>query len=114
MTEADRIRLQHILDAARAAYGFVRGRSREDLDSDLMLRFAILKALEIVGEAARHVSPQGRQACPNLPWPLIVGMRNRLIHGYFDVDTDQVWRTVERDVPELISTIEGVLEEEKS
>ena len=109
LSEEDRIRLQHMLDAARAVAEFARGRTREDLDRDLMLRFAVIHGLELVGEA-RHVSEHVRDAAPMIPWRLIIGMRNRLIHGYADVDLDRVWRTVERDVPALIKQLEALLQ----
>jgi uncharacterized protein with HEPN domain len=77
-----------MLDAARDARSFAEERSRADLDSDRMLAFALVRALEIIGEAAKNISPPGRAAISALPWPKIVGMRNRIVHAYFDVDLD--------------------------
>jgi len=90
-----------MLDACNSIARFVKGRRREDLDSDEMLRFALVRALEIIGEAARRVSEQARQALPTVPWAEMAGMRNRLIHGYFDVNSEIVWRTATVDVPAL-------------
>lgn len=103
--EADVIRLRHMMEASQQAMEFVQGRSRTDLDSDQMLTFALVRALEIVGEAASKVSLETRAEYPQLPWPSIIGMRNRIIHAYFDVDLDRVWDTVVDDLPALISEL---------
>ena len=110
MLPDDRIRLQHMLDATQAAIGFLRARDRHDLDTDTMLLFATVRALELIGEAAGKVSDNTRSAAPQIPWRAMVGMRNRLIHGYFDIDTEVVWRTVKNELPELASAIEGALQ----
>jgi uncharacterized protein with HEPN domain len=70
-----------MIRAAEIACDFVSGRSRRDLDTDQMLAFALVRAIEIVGEAASKVSPATRQATGDIPWPLIISMRNRLVHG---------------------------------
>ncbi|MCX7598445.1 MAG: DUF86 domain-containing protein [Armatimonadetes bacterium] len=109
LPEEDRVRLQHMLDAGRAVIRFVQGRSRCDLDTDEMLLFALVRGLEIVGEAAAKVSDTTRQSFLNIPWRLVVGMRNRLIHGYFDVDRDVLWNTVCEDIPPLVHELEQIL-----
>jgi uncharacterized protein with HEPN domain len=86
----DRIRLLHMIEAAEAACGFTSGRVRNDLDSDRMLAFALVRAIEIVGEAAGRVSAPTREAAADIPWGLIVSMRNRLIHAYFEIDHEVV------------------------
>jgi uncharacterized protein with HEPN domain len=100
-----------MLDAAQQAISFTNGRSRVDLDTDQMLLFAIVRAIEIVGEAAGRVSPESREQCSGLPWASIVAMRNRLIHAYFNVDLDRVWETVTDDLPPLIAEIKVILGE---
>lgn len=75
-----------------------------------MLLFATVRALELIGEAAGNVSDNTRSAAPQIPWRAMVGMRNRLIHGYFDIDTEVVWRTVKSELPELASAIESALQ----
>jgi uncharacterized protein with HEPN domain len=75
-----------------------------------MLLFATVRALEVIGEAAGKVSDDTRSAAPQTPWRAMVGMRNRLIHGYFDVDTEVVWRTVKNELPELESAIQSALQ----
>ena len=110
MLPDDRIRLQHILDATQAAIGFLPARDRHDLDTDTMLLFETVRALEVIGEAAGKVSDNTRSTAPQIPWRAMVGMRNRLIHGYFDIDTEVVWRTVKSELPELASAIESALQ----
>ena len=102
----DIVRLRHMLDAALKALEFVAGRNRGDLDADEQLSLSLTRLLEIIGEAAGKVSEQGRKSCPEIPWPQVVGMRNRLIHGYFEVDLDEIWRTVQEDLPLLISQLQ--------
>ncbi len=99
-----------MLDAAREALIFAKGRGRVDLDRDRMLVMAVLKEVEIIGEAAAKVSEETRAAHPEVPWPKIMGMRHRLVHVYFDVDLDRVWDTIERDLPALIRLIEPLIE----
>ncbi len=113
LREEDRIRLQHMLDAGRSAAGFIQGRRQEDLDADEMLTFALVRALEIIGEAAGQVSDTTREALPHISWHQIVGMRNRLIHAYFDVDLDRVWDTATHYLPELIGQLEAIFQAER-
>ncbi len=112
MREDDVIRLRHMLDAARAAVGFVHGRTRADLDRDRQLVFALVKAVEIIGEAAYRVSPAGRDQAAELPWDDMIGMRHRLVHAYFDIDLDILWRTTQEDLPPLVSELERVTPED--
>lgn len=108
----DLTRLKHILDAAEKAGHFVAGRTRHDLDEDEMLSLALVRLLEIIGEAAAGISPGLRRKYPGLPWPQMTGMRNRLVHGYFDVNPDLVWRTVTEEMPLLMERIRKALENE--
>ena len=95
-----------MLDAARQATKFAEGRVRFDLDGDLMFALATVRLLEIVGEAARYVSEEFRQRTPHIPWKQIAGTRDRLIHGYFEVDLDIVWSIVKDDLPGLIAELD--------
>ena len=108
MSKDDKVPIQHILDAAREAVDFSKDRRREDLDNDRQLNLSLIRLLEIIGEAARQISPQFRQQYPDLPWKKMVGMRDRLIHGYFDVNLDVVWRTATQDLPVLIAQLEKI------
>ncbi len=99
LLEEDILRLRHMLDAAREAIGFASGRSRSDLDTDRMLAFAIVRAVEVVGEAASKIRPESKAALSCIPWPGITAMRNRLVHADFDIDLDRVWDTAVDDLP---------------
>ena len=109
MRRDDQIRLRHMLDAAEDARSFVVGRDREDLEKDRMLALALVRSIEIIGEAGARVSAEGRAEVPQIPWTEIVAMRNRLIHGYFDVNLDIVWETTQKDLPPLVDTLRSIL-----
>ena len=111
MFEDDEIRLRHILDAAREAISFTEGHRRKDLDSDRKLNLSLVRLLEIIGEAARGITEEFRQDHSELPWKSMAGMRDRLIHGYFDVNFDVVWETVTNDLPPLIDKLEKIVTE---
>lgn len=100
-----------MLEAAQEALGFARGRSRADLDRDRMLVMALLKEVEVIGEAAARISEGTRAQHAGIPWPKIVGMRHRLVHVYFDVDLDRVWDTVSEDLPALVALLRPVIED---
>ena len=114
MNERDSVRIRHMLDAAHSALSFVQGRTRGDLDEDEMLVFALTKAVEIVGEAANQVSSSTRDELSGIPWADVVGMRNRLVHVYFDIDLDVLWQTVAEDLPTLIELIEPIVPQSES
>ena len=105
MSPDDVIRLRHMAEAAEAALRFCSGRMPADVESDDMLRFALTRAVEIIGEAANKVSAEARAQMPGIAWPAIVGMRNRLVHAYFDVDSQILWTTVEERLPSLLAEL---------
>lgn len=109
MFKDDSVRIRHILDAAREAVAFTKGRSRADLDTDRKLNLSLVRLLEIIGEAGRSLSQEFRQEHLDLPWKSMVGMRDRLIHGYFDVNLDVVWETITEDLPGLVDKLEKIL-----
>lgn len=112
MSQGDDVtRLRHMIDAARKTLEFTTGRTRADLDRDELLALALVRLLEIIGEAARHVSSHLREQYPSIPWREIAGTRDRLIHGYFDVDMDIVWAIVSADIPLLVTQLEEILQE---
>jgi uncharacterized protein with HEPN domain len=98
-----------MIDAADAVRQFMTGRQRADLDADRMLLFAVVRAVEVIGEAASKVSEETRAMAPGIPWGGIVSMRNRLIHGYFDIDTDIVWKTVTDELPALLPELRALV-----
>lgn len=110
MPPEDRVRLLHMVEAAETVCDFVRGKTRSDLDTDRMLVFALVRAIEILGEAASKVSTETRNASVDIPWTSIVSMRNRLIHAYFDVDHEVVWKTATEELPELLPRLRSLLE----
>jgi len=108
MSPHDRVRVRHMIDALEAAATFVKGRTRDDLDNDQMLLFALVRAIEIVGEAASKVSAEARANAPEVPWISVVGMRNRLVHAYFDINKDILWTTVTEALPPLRASLESL------
>ena len=109
MRKDDAVRLRHMLDAAREAVSFVRGRTRGDMDTDRQLVLALVKDIEIVGEAATGVAEPTRRCLPEIPWERIVGMRHRLVHAYFDINLDIVWKTAREELPTLIALLEAAI-----
>ena len=101
--------LQHMLDYAQNAIGISRGRKRKDLDDDLTFNLALTRLIEVIGEAANRVPEDYQESHPEIPWAQIIGMRNRLIHGYDEVDLDFLWSVVENDLPGLIAQLENLL-----
>jgi uncharacterized protein with HEPN domain len=112
MRKDDEIALRHMLEGARQALDFAGNETRASLDSDRKLEFALVKAIEIVGEAACKVSANCCETLPQIPWSNIIGMRNRLIHAYFDINLDILWKTITEDLPPLIAELEKILESE--
>ncbi len=98
----DNLPLRHMLDHAREAVDIAQSRTRGDLDSDRMLYHALTRLVEIVGDAANRVSLQRRYQYPDIHRPLIIGMSNRVSHGYDLVDPDILWAVLKNDLPDLI------------
>ena len=92
-----------MLDHAREAVNMIIGKSPKVLKQERMLELALIRLVEIVGEAAGRVSRSGQAKVPDIPWREVIGMRNRLIHGYDSVDLNILWDTVELDFPPLIA-----------
>jgi uncharacterized protein with HEPN domain len=98
-----------MLRHSEEAIQLTRGRTRSDIDSDRVLNLALVRLLEIVGEAAARISSPTKEQHPTIPWPQIVGLRNRLIHGYDAVDFDILWDVIQIDLPELIVELQKTL-----
>ncbi len=105
----DIVLLRDMLDAAKEAVSFAQGKNRGDLAKDRKLVLSLVHLVEIIGEAASKVREGFQEAHPEIPWAVIVGMRNRLVHAYFDVDLDRVWDTVKDDLPPLIARLEKIV-----
>lgn len=104
----DRFYLLHIRDAARRATGYA-ALGKDRFDAEPMIQDALMRTLEIIGEAVKHLSEVSRQAKPEIPWKRIAGMRDVLIHHYFGVDAATVWETATQHVPVLLAAIEEML-----
>jgi uncharacterized protein with HEPN domain len=112
MQRDDQIRLRHMLEAAKDALSFAENETRSSLEADRKLELALVKSIEIIGEAAANMTDDCRRTLPGIPWASITGMRNRLVHVYFDVDRDILWKTITEDLPSLIAELEKVLPSE--
>jgi uncharacterized protein with HEPN domain len=97
--------LLDILEAARLAAAYVSAKTREEFLRDTQCQDAVIRRLEIIGEAARRVSAETRAALPALPWSAMINMRNLMIHEYDHVDLAVVWDTVQQHLPTLIRSI---------
>jgi uncharacterized protein with HEPN domain len=108
MQPSDAIRIRHMIEAAETTQSFIAGRQRSDIDIDQMLRFALVRAIEIIGEAASKITPETRAATALVPWAAIISMRNRLIHAYFDINHDILWKTVTEEIPSVLSLLRTI------
>ncbi|MBS0606781.1 MAG: DUF86 domain-containing protein [Parachlamydiales bacterium] len=109
MENKDLARLKHMLDSAEAILSFAKGKRRASLDKNRLLLSAVLREFEIIGEAANRVTEKTKKRFPNLPWKELVGMRNRLIHAYFDVDHDIIWKTIREYLPSFQEQLEQAI-----
>ena len=109
-THDDAVSLRDMLNHAREAVELLGDTSREAFRDHRVLQLALTRLVEIVGEAANRVSDATRLAHPDIPWPGIIGMRNRLVHGYDVIDYDLLRDTVTSDLPPLIAALEGIVE----
>ena len=105
----DLVRVRRMLDHYREAAALVRGKLRDDLDSDRVLSLALVHLLEIIGEAGSRVSGDTRSRYSDIPWPEIVGLRNRLIHAYDSVDMDILWQILQEDIPLLTAELQKLV-----
>ncbi|MEW6184631.1 MAG: DUF86 domain-containing protein [Thermodesulfobacteriota bacterium] len=103
-----------MLLAAREAVSFVKGLTFDQFQNSRVHQLAVLKALETIGEAAGRLSKEKREFHSEIPWLEIIGMRNRLIHGYFEIDLKKVWDTATNDLGSLISRLEKIVPPDES
>ena len=106
------VSVHHMLDHARETVEMTQGRSRADLDTDRMLNLALVRLVEVIGEAASRVTEEFRGRHPDVPWRQAVGIRNRLIHGYDTVNFDILWTIIQEDLPPLIEQLQRIVDEE--
>lgn len=110
MRKDDLVYLRHILDSIEKIQLYLQGVSKEDFDKNSMLQDAVIRQIEIIGEAARNVSEELKGKNPEVPWLMMTGMRNKLIHEYFAVNTSIVWDTIMEDLPVLRKQIQELLD----
>ena len=101
----------HMIDLAKKARSFVEGLSREDFDSDELLRLSLTYLIQTIGESARRTAPEFRAIYPQIDWQGIVGMRSKIVHDYLNVDEDVVWDTVTNELPALIEMLQQIMDE---
>jgi uncharacterized protein with HEPN domain len=105
--------LEHMLDMAHKAHAKVRSISRKAFDADENLRFALAHLIQVIGQAAQHVSPALRREHPEIPWREVTGMRHRIVHDYMNVDDDVIWAVATEDLPQLIRQLEAFVRAER-
>ena len=108
MAKDDLVRLRHMMDSAMEAVELIHGKSRSDLDTNRVLSLALVRLLEILGEAASKVTTGTRQKTPTIPWSQIVSLRHRLIHGYDTINMDILWKILTDDLPPLIAQLQRI------
>lgn len=109
----DLTRLRHMLEAAQTALQLITGETRASLESDIKLTLALTRLLEIIGEAGVNVSEAKQAELTEIEWNKIRGMRNRIVHAYFEVDLDVVWNTVVLSLPPLVEVLEKEVDENR-
>jgi uncharacterized protein with HEPN domain len=109
MPKDELVYVGHMLDKAYEALSLVRGKTRQDYDRDLVLRLALTHLIQVIGEAARRVSPQFRDRNPQIPWEAIAGMRSKIVHDYMNVDEDIVWDSVTQELQPLIEELRKIV-----
>lgn len=107
--QRDEAFLLDVLNAAETARKFIDKLTKKEFLGNSLVQSGVLHQIIIIGEAVKRLSSEYRKSHPKIPWKLIAGMRDRITHGYFDVDLEEVWNTVERDLPELIKYIKPLV-----
>ncbi|MHA1239010.1 MAG: HepT-like ribonuclease domain-containing protein [Candidatus Odinarchaeia archaeon] len=113
MKKDDTVFLKHILDAINLIEEYLKDKKYNEFKNNRMLQDAIIREIEIIGEAASKISMELRNKYSDIPWRQIVGMRNKLIHGYFGIDLDAVWDTVIKDIPPLKRKLQEIIKIEE-
>ncbi|MDX2137052.1 MAG: DUF86 domain-containing protein [Chloroflexota bacterium] len=113
MNDHDKALLQDMREAARKAIEYTRGKTRETLvEDDELIGFAVVRAIEIIGEAANRVSSETQTTFTTIPWRRVIGMRNRIVHDYLNVDYDIVWEVITEGLPALMLELDSILRDE--
>ena len=112
MRKDDLVYVGHILEIAQKIQDRLKDKNREDFNADEDFRIVLTHLVQIIGEAASHISPEFREKYPGIPWKAIIGMRHRVVHDYFNVDEDILWRTVTYELKPLVKELEKIPREE--
>ena len=107
----DKERLEHIIASIDNIFDFVKGKKPEDLDVDKMMFYAVVKNIEVIGEAAFRLTKSFCQLHPDTPWPSIVGMRHVLVHDYYQIKSKEVWKVINEDLLPLLNQISSYISE---
>jgi len=111
MKKDDRVYLHHIVDAIARIEKHLTGISQKMFTENDMVQDAVIRQLEIIGEASRNLSEEVKEKYPEIPWVEIVAMRNRIVHAYFDVNLEIAWGVSIRDLPALKQNVEKIIRE---
>lgn len=109
LPDDDQIRLQHIIDSAREALEYTKGTDRSALETNRLLQHGLVRCIQVIGEASARLTKAFRDANPHIPWAAMIGMRNRVIHAYFDIDIDIVRKTATEDLLVLLPDLESIM-----
>jgi uncharacterized protein with HEPN domain len=109
MPKNDWVYVGHMLDLSQKGLQLSAGKTRKEYDSDESLRLALTHLVQVIGEAAQHVSDEFKETYPQIPWFEIVGMRHRIVHDYLNVDEDVIWEVVQQDLAPLVERILEIL-----
>ena len=108
MIKNDHVYLEHILESIKKIEDFVYGITKFEFDRSVLIQDAVIRNIEIIGEATKKISKQFTKSHPEIPWQDMAGMRDKLIHDYLDFDLEVVWKTVESDLPLLKELIQKI------
>jgi len=111
MARDEMLYLRHILDAITTVEKYLQGVSESQFNDTQLIQDGVIRQIEIVGEAVRHISKDIRNTYPEVPWQDIAGMRDKLIHDYFGVDIEKVWLTAQEDLPVFKKQVLGIMKD---
>lgn len=111
MEKDDTIYLRHILDATNIVEEYLQGVDEAKFKATRLLQDGVIRQIEVIGEAVRHISKDLRRTYPEIPWQDVAGMRDKLIHDYFGIDIEKVWLTAQEDLPVLKEQVVGILKD---
>ncbi len=104
----DKAYIKHMLEATKQIKIYIDEVSYEEFEKDSLRQDGVIRQIEILGEAANQISENLKEEYPEIPWKDVAGMRNKLIHGYFEVDLETVWNTVKNDLPRLRKDLQKI------